>query len=423
MRTTTMIRRMMATLLLLVALPALAQEPKPPQFTPDEEKLAAEAVKLNGEGFQLFQRGYAAEAIVKARDALEIRRKLYPAAKHPDGHPDLAGCLNTLGALLAVMGSYEKALPHYEQALAMYRKLYPAAKYPDGHRDLAQSINNLGGLLNDMGSIEKALPHYEQALAMYRKLYPPSQYSDGHPQLAGSINNLGALLNELGSHEEALPHYEQALAMYRKLYPAAKYPDGHPNLATNINSLGILLQVMGQSEKALSHFEEALAMRQKLGRRMLAMASEAEALAFVTAQPMTRDSFLSFTRHLPDTAASAYVSVWSSKSAITRVLEQRHAAARVTGTEHAAELDDLKGLRRRIDQLLQDRRMPPAERDKLLIKLTEDRDTLERELAKVLPLLKRAKELDALGPDALTPLLRGHEVMGGVCPQRIRAMR
>lgn len=324
-----MIRRMMATLLLLVALPALAQEPKPPQFTPDEEKLAAEAVKLNGEGFQLFQRGYAAEAIVKARDALEIRRKLYPAAKHPDGHPDLAGCLNTLGALLAVMGSYEKALPHYEQALAMYRKLYPAAKYPDGH----------------------------------------------------------------------------------------------PNLATNINSLGILLQVMGQSEKALSHFEEALAMRQKLGRRMLAMASEAEALAFVTAQPMTRDSFLSFTRHLPDTAASAYVSVWSSKSAITRVLEQRHAAARVTGTEHAAELDDLKGLRRRIDQLLQDRRMPPAERDKLLIKLTEDRDTLERELAKVLPLLKRAKELDALGPDALTPLLRGHEVMGGVCPQRIRAMR
>ena len=93
------------------------------------------------------------------------------------------------------------------------------------------------------------------------------------------------------------------------------------------------------------------------------------------------------------------------------MLEHRHAAARVAGTEYAKKLDDLKGKRRRIDQLLQDRRLPPDERDKLLTKLADDRDALERELAKAIPLLQRAKELDALGPDALTPLLPDHSVL------------
>ena len=146
------------------------QEPKPPQLTPEEQKLAAEAEKLDRELVQLYQRGQAARAIVKAREALEIRRKLYP-----DGHPDLAFSLNDLGTVLQAMGSYENAVPLFEQALAMRHKLYPASNYPDGHPELASSINNLGSLLQAMGLYEKALPHVEQALAMFRKLYPASK--------------------------------------------------------------------------------------------------------------------------------------------------------------------------------------------------------------------------------------------------------
>ncbi len=246
---------------------------------------------------------------------------------------------------------------------------------------------------------------------MYRKLYPASKYPDGHPDLARGISNLGFLLDVMGSYEKALPHYEQALAMNRNLYPASKYPDGHTHLAIGIHNLGFLLQAMGWYEKALPHYEQALAVRQKLGRRVLATASESEALAFVKAQPLARDGFLSLTTHLPNTSASAYGAVWSSKSAITRVLEQRHAAARFAGAEHAAKLDELKGLRRRIDQLLQDRRLPPDERDKLLTKASDDRDALERWLAKKMPMRARAQELDALGPDALAALLPDHTAL------------
>jgi CHAT domain-containing protein len=246
---------------------------------------------------------------------------------------------------------------------------------------------------------------------MTRRLYPESKYPDGHPALARSLNNLGYLWIAMGSHEKALPFFEQSLAMNQKLYPVAKYPDGHSLLALSIHNRGILLQEMGSYEKALPSQVQALAMYRRVGQRMLDSASEAETLAYVKAQPLMRDLFLSLTTHLPDSEVSAYEAVWASKSAITRVLEQRHAAARVAGTAFAAKLDDLKGLRRRIDQLLQDRRLPPAERDKLLTTLTDDRDRLERELATAIPLLQRAKELDALGPDALLPLMRDHEAL------------
>ena len=168
---------------------------------------------------------------------------------------------------------------------------------------------------------------------------------------------------------------------------------------------------MGSYEKALPHSEQALAMYRKLGGRVLATASEAEALSFVNAQPLTRDGFLSLTTHVLDAAASAYAAVWTSKSAVTRVLAQRQAAARVAGTEYTAKLDDLKGRRRRIDQLLQDRRLPANERDKLLVKLSDERDALERELAIKMPMLQRAKELDALGPEALTAMLPDQTIL------------
>src|SRR5262249_40005277 len=78
-------------------------------------------------------------------------------------------------------GSAEKALPFYEQALAMRRRLYPEAKYPDGHPELAASLDRMGSVLHSAGSAEKALPFYERALAMHRRLYPHAKNPDPHP--------------------------------------------------------------------------------------------------------------------------------------------------------------------------------------------------------------------------------------------------
>jgi tetratricopeptide (TPR) repeat protein len=149
-----------------------AQEPNPPVLTPEEQKLAAGATKLDRAALQLYLQGKSAEAVAPLRQSLEIRRKLYPAAKYPDGHPDIAQSLNNMGAVLLSSGSAHQALPFYEQALAMRRRLYPAPKYPDGHPDIAQSLNSMGNVLVSVGLAEKALPFFEQALAMRRRLDP-----------------------------------------------------------------------------------------------------------------------------------------------------------------------------------------------------------------------------------------------------------
>jgi CHAT domain-containing protein len=262
-----------------------------------------------------------------------------------------------------------------------------------------------------MGQAAKALPYFEQAVAMRQKLYPAARYPDGHPDLAQSLNNLGFGLQAMGLAAKALPYYEQSLAMRQDLYPAARYPVGHPDLATSLDNRGALLLALGQAPKALPYVEQALAMKQKLGWQILDTASEAEALAYVQAQPLTRDGFLSLTTKLPGTDEKAYTAVWSTKSAVTRVLAQRHAAARVAGTEHAKKLEELKATRRYVDYLLRNTRLGKDERDKLLTKAVDERDALERELAKAVPLLQRARELDALEPDALLALLPEHAVL------------
>jgi len=76
-----------------------------------EEETRAEAEKLDGEVGQLFQRGQAADAVVKAHKALEIRAKLFPASKYPTDTPTSPSTLNDLGFVLQAMGSFEKALP------------------------------------------------------------------------------------------------------------------------------------------------------------------------------------------------------------------------------------------------------------------------------------------------------------------------
>jgi hypothetical protein len=52
------------------------------------------------------------------------------------------------------------------ESLAMWRKLYPAERYPQGHPDLARSLENLGHLVEARGRLGRAQLLYREALAM-----------------------------------------------------------------------------------------------------------------------------------------------------------------------------------------------------------------------------------------------------------------
>src|SRR2546425_861609 len=134
------------------ALPATATADEGAELTAEQRKeLADKATALNGAAIQMYQRGDYVRATEKLRDALEIRRRLYPKDKLPDGHPDLAQGFNNLGFILGTQGAYSKAEPLYREALAMYERLYPKDKYPHGNPELALTRNNMGDLFHAQG--------------------------------------------------------------------------------------------------------------------------------------------------------------------------------------------------------------------------------------------------------------------------------
>jgi tetratricopeptide (TPR) repeat protein len=357
-------------------------------------------------GYLFHLRGQYAQALPYYEQALAMCRKLYPAAKYPDGHSQLALSLSYLGYLLNARGQYAQALPYLEEALATYRKLYPATEFPDGHSQLAMSLNNLGLLLLAQRQYAQALLYLERALAMQQKLYPAAKFPDGHPDLATSLNNMGYLLRAQGQYAQALPYYEQALAMCQKLYPATKYPDGHPLLALSLSNLGFLLNAEGRYAQALPYYEQALALSHRQAQRFAEAATESEALTQARSLFFYRDFLLSITGHLPDMVERTYGLLWSGRDALSRIWQHRHLAslAAASRPDIRNRWADLLDTRRRLARLLQ-QPLPPepaarTARDRDVQQLTDQKESLERELARSLPALAAAHP-DRSGPAAL----------------------
>lgn len=227
---------------------------------PAERKQIEEQVKaLDKKIDDHFNASQPAKALPLAEEKLKLLWKL-----HPQGHKDLATCMNTVGYVFHLQGQYDRSLSWYEQSLAMYRKLYPPEQYPQGHVKVATGILYVGGVLDNMGQYGKALSYFEQALAMNRKLYPPDKYPEGHADLAGSLGMVARLLSATGQLGKAVPYYEETLAMRKKLYPPERFPDGHPTLATSLNNLGLLFAEQGDYARGLPYLEQALEMERKL---------------------------------------------------------------------------------------------------------------------------------------------------------------
>jgi tetratricopeptide (TPR) repeat protein len=371
---------------------------------------SAIAGSLSNMGNVLEAMGQADRAFEYYREGLEMMRSLFPVSRFPHGHPDLAGGLSNLGFVMESMGELSKAFDYYRQGLEMRQNLYPPTKYPDGHPELAHSLNSLGSVLVAMGQAERAVDFFQQSLQLNQKLYPVSKYPDGNRHLGANLGNLGIAMEALGQTEKALGYFRQSLEMYRRQFPASKYPDGHPDLAVGLNSMGEVLRIMNRRDEAIDHLLQGLSMQQRLLRRELATASEEAAFDKVKSQPLFRDHFLSATRSTQTTDRDVFIAIWPSRAMVTRLLEQRQASARAAGTELGDKLDRLRGLRRRLDSLLQDSKMMPEDRDKLLASIADDRDRLEREVVAAMPTLQRWAELDKLGPVDLAKALPAEAV-------------
>jgi CHAT domain-containing protein/Tfp pilus assembly protein PilF len=325
-----------------------------------------------------------------------MHQQLYPKERYPQGHPDLARNLNNLGVLLQAQGEYAKALGYYRQALDMYQQLYPKERYPQGHPDLTTSLSNLGLLLQAQGEYGQALDYLRQALQMDQQLYPKERYPQGHPLLARTLNSLGALLQAQGEYAKALGYYRQALDMYQQLYPKERYPQGHPDLALSLHNLGSLLYAQGEYAQALGYSQQALQMYQGLTRAFTESTSEAEALNFLSSLPGTQHGYLSVAAEVKGpSAAEQYALLWQGKANVTGILARRQQLLRgITDNQTRALAEDLLDARRQLARLLLAPADPRSEdREQRLRRLTEQKERLERDLARRLPNLQRRDTL------------------------------
>jgi CHAT domain-containing protein/tetratricopeptide (TPR) repeat protein len=360
---------------------------------------------LGNLGTLYYLMGQFDQAIVFQRQSLEMKQKLYPISKFASGHPEIARSMTNLSSTLIALDQKELALTYSRQSLDMYQKLLPPSRFPNGHPSLVRSLNNVGLVYSSLDRVEDATAYYKQSREMVQKLFPESQYPDGHRELVVSLNNLGGAFLLNGQIENAVSSYRQAHQMAKKLYPKSKFPVGHPLLGICSVNLGAVLMASGRSNDALDVLRSGLEMHQQMLWSELATASEEAAFDKIGSHGTYVDGFLSATLGSSMTADVCCQTLWRSRSMVTRLLEQRQSAARIAGTEPGDKLNKLRGLRRRLDQLLQETRIQPEIRDKLLTSVANERDALERDLIATIPVMKHRAELDKVGPSDLIKAL------------------
>jgi CHAT domain-containing protein/Flp pilus assembly protein TadD len=345
------------------ALAVLRRRPTGRDVTPVVAVLANLGVVVEG-------RGDLAAADRHFREALDLCRRHYPR----EGHPRTAYVLTSLGQLLQRQGNLDGAEPLLREALAMSRRLFAGRDHPQ----VASALNNLGLLLKARGDLAGAEKHYRDALAMERRIAPDGDLP-GPPR---RLNNLGMLLQTRGDLAGAEKLHREALAVCRRLYPEGD----HRDLVATLLYLEHVRQLRGDRPGDDRLAREALAAHQRQLFRQAGLAAEAEALNYAVELPWTRGVFLTVTRDRPDDA-TVYDLVWQGRSALTRLLEQRHRdflASRDPATRGLG--DQLVSARQRLARLLLATARDREKHADEVRTLTDAKESLEKELARKLRL-------------------------------------
>ena len=145
-----------------------------------KRSLEEQAEQLSQQIVQLYQQGQYDQALIIARQVIEIRR-----ATLSEEHPDFATSLNNLAVLYDSMGDYAQAEPLYRQAMEIRR-----TALGEEHPDFAQSLNNLAGLCAATERAKEALTLMTQAAMIGDRMI-------GQVFSIGSENQRMAYLNSI----------------------------------------------------------------------------------------------------------------------------------------------------------------------------------------------------------------------------------
>lgn len=189
---------------------------------------------LGNVGSILGQLGRFEEAEAVQREALEIRRTLYP-----DTHPQVARSYFELGALANDQGRAAQAASLVRQSLDLRLEGLGA-----DHPHVAMTRVSLASILTGAQRYDEAIEEALTGLETLERILP-----EGHPFIGFAKANYAGALNAAGRHREAEPFLRQILSERR-----AQLGSDHPQVADSLNNLAVALGALGQETEARTLF-------------------------------------------------------------------------------------------------------------------------------------------------------------------------
>jgi tetratricopeptide (TPR) repeat protein len=209
------------------------------RLTMEERGRLAEAARLEGEHWRLFQEGKLPEAANLLEQALTIRRQV-----QGEKCRDCARLLNNLGQVRLHQGDFDSAVRLFEQSVVI-----TAHVEGENHPAHATGLSNLAmARFNQGRDLAGAAQLLQQALAIQERALP-----EKHLDIARTLNNLAAVFVRLGEDARAEPLERRALALRKELQG-----EQHPSYRYTLGSLAEMYLRAGDGARAEAMYEELL---------------------------------------------------------------------------------------------------------------------------------------------------------------------
>jgi len=346
------------------------------------------ATRLDNLGLQYSNFREYAKAELLLVEALEVRRKLFDT-----DHPDVASSMNNLGLLYSNTGDVKRAEVFYKGSLAIRRRTLK----PD-NPSLATSLDNLGRLYAKQEKFALAEPLHQEALDIRRKAYGKE-----HAGYAHGLNNFGLLYSSMGDHVKAEKFYRESLEIRRKALG-----EEHPDYADTLSNLTGVYILTGEFAKAEAAATISLAaMRTHLARTAAGLSEQGQ-LGYQSRWRFHLDALLfsGLATRSPPAARYAEVLAWKG-AAFSRRSRLRAAVERSGNPELQSLFDEAGRVARQIANMTSTAPAPAqaAAYRKSVRELTDRKEELEKELARLSEPFRAERSATLLTPEALAASL------------------
>ncbi|MEA5419478.1 CHAT domain-containing protein [Spirulina sp. CCNP1310] len=216
------------------------------ELPPEVQAEITEAVYLNQQAYDLFQRGDGEGAIATYEQARAIfRRHRAPAGE--------GNSLNGIGEVYLALKDPEQARRRFQDALSLFKDL------PDP-LSVAYTLQFIGEAHRDLRQLSPARAAYSEALELFTTLPPDPLRADQASLQTSEIYTrtaIAALDFQTGDYPTALTQYQTILALQQERTDKI-------GSAYTLNNIGVVYANLGQYAPALHAYQTALGILQEL---------------------------------------------------------------------------------------------------------------------------------------------------------------